>query len=469
MKKDNLIERLLLACFVCLMFVLWLPYQAQAQTNPALGVERAEKLPGDLLKITFTNADPSILNFSLSRRTNLVSGSTSFLDWQAPIKELGGGRYEITIPTPVVTPVFYRIASFSGADTDGDGLADALESLIGTDPNRFDADGDGFGDGVEVANGTSPFNASSIPALTIANFALTTSAAREGDGTISLRVNFARPQPRPAAPTPVSFQGMLRYRIADMSTAVAGQDFAPVTGTVFVSGTSAVIPISLVDNTNIQSSRMLAVDLLADPTGGYQVGGSSRHLVLLNDNDAYWSGLLRTVETSAQLGFRLCMVRQGAGIGATLVSEWSTNSSQGVGSIPLGRWPVQVTSLTSSNFDAASAPIPLGSSSLFSRVAMERLLNFHAKAGTIDYLTSTNRLGQISTNLIIPHVVRSNMIVGKFTDTIRSRQASTAYATGSAGGMFVLIQDLPTTPEPNPPGSGGGGGSPLARANGGAR
>ena len=199
MKEDTSFGTLHLASLVCLMFVLWLPSQAQAQTNPALGVERAEKLPGDLLKITFTNADPSILNFSLSRKTNLVSGSTSFLDWQVPIKELGGGRHEITIPTPVVTPVFYRIASFSGADTDGDGLADALERLIGTDPNRFDTDGDGFGDGVEVANGTSPFNASSIPALTIANFTLTTSAAREGEGTISLRVNFARPQPRPWA------------------------------------------------------------------------------------------------------------------------------------------------------------------------------------------------------------------------------------------------------------------------------
>jgi hypothetical protein len=459
----------LLASLACLASMLSPFYPVQAQTNAALGVERTEKLPGDLLRITFTNTDPSILNFSLSRKTNLVSGSTNFLDWQTPIKELGAGRYEITLPTPLVTPVFYRIASFSGADSDGDGLADALENLIGTNPNRFDADGDGFGDGVEVANGTSPFNGNSVPALTIANFDLTTSAAQEGDGTIALRVNFARPQPRPAAPTPIPLQGTLHYRIADMSTAVAGQDFAPVTGSMFVTGSSAVIPISLVDNTNIQSSRMLVVDLLADPSGGYQVGGASRHLVLLHDNDAYWSGVLRTVETSAQLGFRLCLVRQGAGVSAALVSEWSTNASQGVGSIPLGRWPVQITNLTSTQFDAASAPIPVGSSSLFSRVAMERLLIFHATAGAIDYLTSTNNLGQISTNLVIPHVVRSNMIVGRFTDTIRSRQAGTAYAAGSAAGMFVLIQDLPTTPEPNPHGSGGGVGSPLARAKRGGR
>ena len=108
MKTNTPRYRLLLASLIGLASILWLPQQAQAQTNAALGVERTEKLPGDLLKITFTNTDPSILNFSLSRKTNLVSGSTSFLDWQTPIKELGAGRYEITIPTPVVTPVFYR-------------------------------------------------------------------------------------------------------------------------------------------------------------------------------------------------------------------------------------------------------------------------------------------------------------------------------------------------------------------------
>ncbi|NPC84046.1 VWA domain-containing protein, partial [Pyxidicoccus fallax] len=36
------------------------------------------------------------------------------------------------------------------ADTDGDGLTDAREAEIGTDPNLMDTDGDGFSDGVEV-------------------------------------------------------------------------------------------------------------------------------------------------------------------------------------------------------------------------------------------------------------------------------------------------------------------------------
>ena len=44
-----------------------------------------------------------------------------------------------------------------GADSDGDGLSDALEAQLGTDPWRKDTDGDGFSDGVEVHFGA-PFN-----------------------------------------------------------------------------------------------------------------------------------------------------------------------------------------------------------------------------------------------------------------------------------------------------------------------
>jgi hypothetical protein len=37
-------------------------------------------------------------------------------------------------------------------DTDGDGLTDAFEAEIGTDPNNPDTDGDGFDDGEEHLN-----------------------------------------------------------------------------------------------------------------------------------------------------------------------------------------------------------------------------------------------------------------------------------------------------------------------------
>ncbi|MGE9270657.1 MAG: thrombospondin type 3 repeat-containing protein [Verrucomicrobiales bacterium] len=43
-------------------------------------------------------------------------------------------------------------------DTDGDGLTDAEETEIGTDPNDYDTDNDGVSDGFEVANADKGFN-----------------------------------------------------------------------------------------------------------------------------------------------------------------------------------------------------------------------------------------------------------------------------------------------------------------------
>lgn len=48
-------------------------------------------------------------------------------------------------------------------DTDGDGLSDAEETNLGTDPNLADTDGDGYDDGFEVDAGTDPVNANSHP------------------------------------------------------------------------------------------------------------------------------------------------------------------------------------------------------------------------------------------------------------------------------------------------------------------
>ncbi|MBS0659523.1 MAG: VCBS repeat-containing protein [Verrucomicrobia bacterium] len=48
-------------------------------------------------------------------------------------------------------------------DTDGDGLSDGSERLAGTNPNSPDTDGDGFFDGVEVFLGSDPLRASSVP------------------------------------------------------------------------------------------------------------------------------------------------------------------------------------------------------------------------------------------------------------------------------------------------------------------
>ena len=48
-------------------------------------------------------------------------------------------------------------------DTDGDGLSDAEETTLGTNPNLADSDGDGLGDKQEVTLGSNPTNALGMP------------------------------------------------------------------------------------------------------------------------------------------------------------------------------------------------------------------------------------------------------------------------------------------------------------------
>lgn len=50
------------------------------------------------------------------------------------------------------------LSGFNWLDSDGDGLGDLQELLIGTNPNHPDTDGDGLNDGEEVAIGTDPLN-----------------------------------------------------------------------------------------------------------------------------------------------------------------------------------------------------------------------------------------------------------------------------------------------------------------------
>jgi P pilus assembly chaperone PapD len=54
-------------------------------------------------------------------------------------------------------------ASDANKDTDGDGISNATEIQIGTNPCDPDTDGDGYSDGVEIRAGTDPLNANSKP------------------------------------------------------------------------------------------------------------------------------------------------------------------------------------------------------------------------------------------------------------------------------------------------------------------
>jgi len=425
--------------WLCFLVALATPVFLQAQTSGTLQIVSVERLPGNLLSLVFHEAGTNIVDYRLTHRSGLEAGTTNYLDLQARIVDLGDGYYQTIIPRPPESPRLYRIAGFTGPDSDGDGLSDALEGLIGTNPTTFDTDEDGFGDGVELVHGGDPLDPNSKPLIIQADFALTSSSAREGQTSVTLAVTFS-----------TNYSGTLLYQVADMSTAVAGEDFAPVSGTVAVNGNSAVIPIVLLDDTNMEPAKLLAVDLVEDPWADYQVGGASRHLVQLYDNDTYWSGMMGTTN-SAQLGFRLRMLRVGDQVAsAALVSELSTNSSQGVGTIPVGVWPVQAT-LTTNSFSAVAEPIPMGTSLLTGDLGLQRLLTFTAEAG------NTN------------HLVRSNLVLGTFTDRLQPNDPGMDWVGGTVSGVFVLMEDLPVPAPRQLPGMTGLGSQAAAPAEGGGQ
>jgi hypothetical protein len=71
-------------------------------------------------------------------------------------------------------------------DTDGDGISDVYENLIGTNPDNPDSDGDGISDGAEIAAGTDPLNSDNT-APVISSF-VRTSSSPTGNRTITFTI-----------------------------------------------------------------------------------------------------------------------------------------------------------------------------------------------------------------------------------------------------------------------------------------
>lgn len=65
--------------------------------------------------------------------------------------------------TSVTTPGPTTPGQPGAVDSDGDGLTDAQEAALGTDPTRADSDGDGFDDPVELAGHTDPVDGGDHP------------------------------------------------------------------------------------------------------------------------------------------------------------------------------------------------------------------------------------------------------------------------------------------------------------------
>jgi hypothetical protein len=114
------------------------------------------------------------------------------------------------------------LEEYVGTDSDGDGLADLLEWIIGTDPFNPDTDGDGIPDGAEVLAGTDPLDGvlpafgivGSIPIPgTVVDVAVHNEVAVVAAGTQGVAILDVRNLQQPALLTQVNLEGRVANRV----------------------------------------------------------------------------------------------------------------------------------------------------------------------------------------------------------------------------------------------------------------
>lgn len=370
-------------------------------------------------------------------------------DFGAVITPVGDGRHVVTVPLEAGAR-FFRVVGLNlgpGVDPDGDGLPTAYEESLpapGPDPLLPDTDDDGYNDGREIALGTDPTDPDDFPELAglpAVEFTATTSSFREGEATshpVTLQLG---------AP----YSGRIHYQVNPRSTALATIDYSALSGSIFVSGTSATIDIPFIDDQNIRSGRFLILDLDPDPPGGaYRLGGRVTHVVNLSDNDTYYNGSLKDELT--ERSFRLRVLRQSgqptridfvAGAADGLVAPDDGESSQATGiipAVPQDVWPAEVQADGPARFRILSPDLPVAAAS------------FAGFGGTRIPLTTeplTRRLVLESDPGLNPgeHLLDPpRRIVGGFTETILPADARKTFLSRTRTGLFALVEDLP--PEP---------------------
>ena len=151
--------------------------------NSGLGVLNLGAMP----LVSITGADAADFTVTSPPADPVIAGaSTSFdITFDPTTTGLKSANVSVTSNDVDESPYTFDIQGTGTDDTDGDGITDVDEGILGTDPNNPDTDGDGVDDGQEVTDGSDPVD----PSSTLFN--LNDNFCAEWNGFIGQTINIA--------------------------------------------------------------------------------------------------------------------------------------------------------------------------------------------------------------------------------------------------------------------------------------
>lgn len=245
------------------------------------------------------------------------------------------------------------------------------------------------------------------PTTLVASFDLVSSKVGEGDGTVVIQVNFTS-----------HFSGTLGFRVS--GTAEENIDYYALTGSVVVDGISVEIPVTIIDDLELEKQETIIITLdQADPQN-LIIGVPQEHTLRIEENDAVWHGGLQVHNLS--MGFEMEIARDASSYQAVLKSD-------GYGALPAGEWPVELE-ITQEAFSATIGPIQINEQDTLLETAFDRTIVLEATPNSDD-----------------GHVFElDSAIVGKMNDSLEPQLDSRRYLRTTIYGTFSLIKEPTLVP-----------------------
>ena len=249
-----------------------------------------------------------------------------------------------------------------------------------------------------------------VAGVPVASFEIYALDVTEGDGTIQVDVTFTS-----------AFTGTLHYTVD--GTAVSGDDYTPLSGTVAVTDADATtIDIPLVDDAvreDVAETVILTIDHDPDQDWGYVPGASMIHQVSIADNDAVWKGSIRN--NNAVLHFEMELTRTAGGTTAMLRGD-----SDGIIPPHAGEdgWPAAFCLLTETQFEAVVSDMEIPIELTLAGTSLRRRLWFTADAGNEDHVVDA-----------------ASEIRGTVAEVIESTEEQ--HLDTALAGSFAMIKSIP--------------------------